>query len=459
MDIAVVRELREALLRWRNASIAKMESTNVHWASVYDSVNWKAEYGGICRLHLYRAHYNISLLEKHLMQLDEWVEVMRIVDANDELKSHIGKFISVGHAGFAFQMYTFASGFLPEIVMGVGGQPLFDTSAGIFEEQFNNFINMVTSSEMEVVTLWPIQGLSLDVDSLRLDDDVAIVKISSNQLADLMTAGTVQLLGPSVVVSDDLVRLYGLEFRKRYPKVLGNGADEKWDIKANEVFENDQKVQDAFICSVSLAGIKRVVINGNYKSTAMSDLGSYFSYAFPTVDASFSQATRPVGRNQQGDISDLWKKIRWLQSHKSGNLMVACMRFGAGFQQVRPGVRFLDLMIAAEALYLERVRSELVYQLAIRAGLWASNNPGSIDSNVFKMMKKCYDIRSRIVHGDNFGIDSVVYVEGEEYRFNELVEEVCGIIRDAIVKALAYCHDQKTAVFKPEWDNMLLDAD
>ena len=87
--------------------------------------------------------------------------------------------------------------------------------------------------------------------------------------------------------------------------------------------------------------------------------------------------------------------------------------------------RLVDLVIAAEALFLNVNEGELSYRLATRAAIFlADTRPERI--TIFRQVRSAYGARNRVVHGSQ--IDAPAVIQG--------ARDMETVMRDAIVKAL-----------------------
>ncbi len=79
-------------------------------------------------------------------------------------------------------------------------------------------------------------------------------------------------------------------------------------------------------------------------------------------------------------------------------------RFSYACERERDDDRIVDLMIAAESLFLsdsggEKDRGEIRFRLALRSAYFVES-PAYTRRQIFNHMKAAYDLRSAIVHGD-----------------------------------------------------------
>lgn len=160
------------------------------------------------------------------------------------------------------------------------------------------------------------------------------------------------------------------------------------------------------------------------------------------------------------ELLEIWRslhQLNLLQGHKG--VALALRRLGYQAQRERPEDELLDVMIAAEALYLtgvgnEEYRGELRYRLALRAALWADpKHAGYTKREVLGIMKAAYDARSAIAHGGT-PEPKVVKVRGEKVSLGELLKAARWVIvrgaRAAVARLAA------GGSWPPDWDGLAL---
>lgn len=114
-------------------------------------------------------------------------------------------------------------------------------------------------------------------------------------------------------------------------------------------------------------------------------------------------------------------------------LQVALRRFGLACERIYPEDALLDLMIAAEALFLtdvgdDKYRGELRFRLALRAAMFIDSDDRRA---TFRAIRLAYDLRSQLVHGGTPPSPPEPYLTIQS--FNLALE---GLIRSALLR---YC--------------------
>jgi Apea-like HEPN len=144
---------------------------------------------------------------------------------------------------------------------------------------------------------------------------------------------------------------------------------------------------------------------------------------------------------------------------KRGTSANALRRFSYASDRDRDDDRLVDLMIAAESIFLSdtgapQERGELRYRLALRAAFFI-DAPDSTRIAVFKHMKRAYDVRSAIVHGGGeVGNDLLKSLKETPISLKEFVEVTRKLVRSAIKKRIEMAAAKGN--FNIDWDSLII---
>lgn len=154
-------------------------------------------------------------------------------------------------------------------------------------------------------------------------------------------------------------------------------------------------------------------------------------------------------------FSKFWSKARTLLRN-GDSLAIAARRFGFAEDRMRPEDELIDLMIAAEALFLSdtdspRFRTELSFRLCLKAALFLGDN-GDEGAKLFRLFRDAYNKRSEIVHG---GIAIGRNDQKERAKLCELVEEIREKMRLALKLAIEQSANGTMKKWSIEWESLL----
>jgi hypothetical protein len=138
-------------------------------------------------------------------------------------------------------------------------------------------------------------------------------------------------------------------------------------------------------------------------------------------------------------------------------LDVAIRRFDFAYERFRPHDKIIDLMVAAEALFLSDLkdyeyRGELSFRLALRAGFFIGSSP-SERREIYDLFREAYRVRSAIVHGGEPELP-----KGSS-SLDEFVNRISNSLRTALHKAILLAGRSDTPKFLVDWANLLFSVE
>ena len=142
--------------------------------------------------------------------------------------------------------------------------------------------------------------------------------------------------------------------------------------------------------------------------------------------------------------------------HERPLLASALRRFNFAADRTQADDEIVDLMIAAESLFLsemdERYRGELRFRLSTRA---ASLLGKTLEERLsfFKFMRRAYDARSTIVHGSHPGEEELRGPDGESVTVSDFAEALEGVVRATLQVAINFLATGQR--FPPAWEELM----
>jgi hypothetical protein len=97
-------------------------------------------------------------------------------------------------------------------------------------------------------------------------------------------------------------------------------------------------------------------------------------------------------------LVELWEQLRHPRVRESKPLTTAVRRFGLAGERSRAEDQIIDLMIAAEAIFLPGESSESAHKLSLRAAVLLGDETTNA-RDVATVMKRAYNARSKLAHG------------------------------------------------------------
>ena len=120
---------------------------------------------------------------------------------------------------------------------------------------------------------------------------------------------------------------------------------------------------------------------------------------YSTIDINRSRGRYKVHND---DIESLNKFFREYDIFSTSRFDLAVNYFNRSYSQHFLTNKFLDTMFVLENLFLRNTSQELKYKLSMRMAYVLGANDNTKREDIFTFIRKCYDIRSQIVHGDKF---------------------------------------------------------
>jgi hypothetical protein len=131
-------------------------------------------------------------------------------------------------------------------------------------------------------------------------------------------------------------------------------------------------------------------------------------------------------------------------------------RFNLAFDRGLLVDRVVDLVIAAEALFLsdldDKYRGELRFRFALRAAKFIEH-PNYGEQDIFRVMRQAYDARSAIVHGGSPKVTCLP--DNKSATLPIFIDAIEELVRLGLHKALAMKEDGKNIRQAEYWDTLM----
>lgn len=332
----------------------------------------------------------------------------------------------------------------------------FEREYAIFEEAFYGDYILY-----DVVA--PLENLLVD-GSVKLSDDFEISPFTNDDIAPYYTYNTKlgrhESMGspvavwtkfrlPKVVKSDSELNLEGLapdEIKKAYAERLRK--DEVDRVAQARLNERIEEVVNA----LRIFGAESVFHVGIIHR-ASKWFGSDNVFPNPV-----QVSVRFTTRGEEGWLASFGRFRAGLQSDRVKDrkfLGLAMRRLGYAHERHRSEDKLLDLLIAAEALFLSGSMGELQYRLAQRAGFFLADDPAT-RRKIYRHMLDAYKVRSKVVHGEEARPPK--REDGTEIDFEEFVETTKVYLRITLRKMMDLALLSESRDELVDWDTLIIGA-
>ena len=360
---------------------------------------WKLDPDNIFRVRDREEPFWVECIQVHrdqLHSLQEYHRLVAVVRAIPHIAQQLENLVgtALGSSRIEIDQITdYVVWRLPRVTGGLR----FDEAQ--FTQLFHNFEADLQQSSFPHVLLAPLLGLKVESEPIRLAPDIEIDHMTDDEIIRCLSLGWLQtnygLQRIAEVKAAAAVRVrYHLE--KRVGPTDRPQSEETFKVVHTA---NERAMGVLHALRVFKGG--RVSIPGllQYSPHWPLEGATRFQYSNPGLMPQFNKYD--LARNEVEEFSGFWKRLQ--DATEKGALANAIRRFSYASEREREDDRLVDLMIAAESLFLAdagapQERGELRYRLALRAAFFI-DSPEHSKRAIFKHMRRAYDARSAIVHG------------------------------------------------------------
>jgi len=449
--------LREPLHAWMLEAVATLTADSDAAYEGFGLPAWKCDPDGIFR-NIARPvdGWDFHKL-RQLQQLATWSNVEKAFQEDSRLSRQVDTVVGTILSGLRVEAINFALGVIPR-------PSEIDRAEEVFEQRYAQLESYLVADELDFKVIWPLPGLIVENTPVELEPDVVLDAMSDRELVAALRTETVRptfgsegLLFQAEPASRTCIR-----YRYRLPKVIGPRGDDA-SARFQELEQRLQDIRATIEESLALVMPEPVMTAGRFgvSGDQWSPMSGGTSFQ-PAMMPRYAHSRRiEVDGQRVAKLQEAWKQVsrRDLLKRNKG-LALALRRLSYQAQRERPEDELLDLMIAAEALYLvglgkESDRGELRYRLALRAALWADEPELDLTKyEVLQLMKSAYDARSAVAHGGSPEAKDMK-IKGQRVELPELLRTTRIVVAAGCHKALAAAA-RPTSEWPPDWDVLAL---
>jgi Apea-like HEPN len=337
-----------------------------------------------------------------------------------------------------------------------GGRYEFD--AEHFGREYAAFEEAYYSSDILYEVIAPLQGLLIG-SPVRLSDDLEISHLKEGELNwDRRPRGGTD--------HEDSPRVKPCAVRTSCPLSKVMGDDVRIGLEAMR--EDDVRQAEANDRVEQVVGALRLYGIDSVFPAAIVHRASRWSFGhdrpFPgrfQPDIDFSTRADDAWLSS---FKQFWDRLQSQHVRKRKFLDIAMRRYSYAHERHRLEDKIVDLLIAAEALFLsdqkeDPYKGEIRYRLSLRAAAFLAPE-GESRRRIFRQMRAAYDLRSAVVHGTEAEkVKLPRQPDGGPTQLKDFVWAIQELIRVALHKAigLALLPESPTALVT--WDELIFNVD
>jgi Apea-like HEPN len=340
------------------------------------------------------------------------------------------------------------SGLLATALGSAGG---LDVSPELITSTAGSLVSSLLSDTAEVVTLAPLRGLSVPGDLLRLGPNLEIGRLSEAEVQKCLQVGAARFMGE---FGAHVTAHFGVRIRTRSKKRIGDQPDPQMaEAAAAEAAMTNETV------AAVIEGL-RIFKKGRVSASVVM---RYSEDWFQRGALSWGSSTAPDLYESyvldQAEIDPLlafWRDLRSRGVSVKSSLRNAIRRLSYAAERLRPDDRLIDLMIAAESLFVSDLlpsgSGDMSYRLALRFSAFV-DAPERTRRELFEQMSRASRIRDAIVHGQ-----SPEALTTETGSLEEVVDQIEDYVRLSLKKAILIGARSEGSTFA-DWDDLVIAED
>ncbi len=417
---------------------------------------WRRDEDGIFRLAP-APSFQFFAAEKALESLPEYALALAALEADPSARSHLDQIVGTPMGGSQFQI----SQFLWSLIAAASdSHSPFDFRADLFDTRLGEVMAVFAAETVEQVTLMPLAGFAGTADApFVLSDVTEVDRLTDAEIARSLSVGVVRGIGTLAIFQNEPA-VWGIRVRQRLPKVVGAAAFERLQggTQPSRYYERASAELERGLVALrvhragAIAGVGYMSFTvdlGPGQSTTSGFLAPGY-IGFSTYEV--TEADRP-------GIEGLASALASRGVQQRPYVENAARRFSFASERHRSDDRLLDLMIAAESLFLghERPKGELRFRLALHAAHLLGSTT-SERMTLAKRMHRAYDTRSAIVHGGTPKPKVWGSTERKPVTLDEFTSQIEGDMRRAIQRGLTLSATDRGRGPFFDWDESIYAA-
>lgn len=326
-----------------------------------------------------------------------------------------------------------------------------------FNRKWQELIDFFGAQQVAVKTVAPLPHLRVAAFPLRLNSELVLDRLTEDEVTRCCEVGVLRPVSQRFrLISADVA--VGIRKTISMPKVVQTGdeshalkdATDEGSFGGRPILRDDLVVDDVLS---ALRLFKRTHIRAAGHASWADSSWVASGTSFRALGQWPYGGDYELSENEISPFLELWN----LLEDGAGRFGFGIHRFNLAFDRRLLADRIVDLVIAAESLFLSDLgvqdRGELRFRCALRAAKFIEH-PLYGERDVYRLMRRAYDARSSIVHGGSPKSTSLPDDEAAKLpAFTDAIEE---LVRLGLRKALGLKEGGKKLRTAEYWEELLL---
>lgn len=325
-----------------------------------------------------------------------------------------------------------------------------------FHSKWRELVGFFAADRIASKTVAPLPHLVVPPFPFRLNNELILDRLTDDEVTRCYQVGVIRPDSLQFPLIDREVAV-GIRRTMILPKLIRRG-DEPHELPEaghEGSFGNRPLFRDDLVIDDVLSALRLF----KHTQIRIAGLASWTDSPWLNAGTSYRVLGRwPYGGKfelSEGEVQhflELWR----LLEERAARFGFSIHRFNLAFDRGLLADRIVDLVIAAEALFLgdldEKYRGELRFRFALRAAKFIEHpNYGELD--IFAVMRQAYDARSAIVHGGS--PKETRLPDNPSANLPTFIDAIEELVRLGLRKALSMKEDGKKMRQAEYWDTLV----
>lgn len=322
----------------------------------------------------------------------------------------------------------------------------FDMTEELFVEQVERLESFFQSSTIKYFRVVPLWGV-ISTSELSISELISLVPISNEGVSELLDIGLILNFYNSSYIGR--VPRLAIVTKLSIDKVVTDGTRTDDNERYAEILNPVRRDETTII---DLLTLLLDVVMKPLGSVTKSNSCMYGTRQYEKNDIinSWGLVDKVIEEEDKEKFSKIWQLLNGSGENTRHNLLIAVRRFSLAMTRLSLEDKLIDLMICAEALFLQDGNSELTYKLSHRAALFLGENQNQ-QKVIFKFFKDVYAMRSKVVHGTK----SYSQTPKDADLLSSTTVKLAEHLRKAILKMLDMALNSEANSKLVNWEEMM----
>lgn len=418
-----------------------------------DNTRWERGTDGHFRERKKRVRRLSPILsEECLRSLSDYQPCLECLKSDVVVGPHLDRLVGTSMSGFHLEANSIVMSLLYAMLDDEGRLAFTDER---FRSKWTELVGFFTEGRIATKIVAPLPYLVVSAWPLQLSSELVLDRLTDDEVTRCYQVGVIRPHSLSFPLIRGAVAV-GIRRTIFLPKLIGRGDETNEPLEAGEgSFGNRPLLRDDLVVDDVLSAMRL------FKSTQIRTAGLASWTDSPWMNAGTS--FRVLGRWPYGGKFELvegevpcFLKLWHTLEEGAADLAFSIRRFNLAFDRELLEDRIVDLVIAAEALFLSDLGKqdrEIRFRFALRAAKFIEH-PNYSEQDIFRVMRQAYDARSAIVHG---GSPQETHLpDNKSASLQTFIDAIEELVRLGLYKALLMKEDRKQMRQAAYWHDLLL---